>query len=492
MNTEAQRTGDRNTRLDSVDFSEDGAPLSGGLYSQLQKDIEDKYKDKAKPKANENGIDAAMKVLQGQMQEQERALKQSQQNIKSQYDIGLLDTQDYLTAEYEARKAALAKEADIAQQEVDLASKKKNPVALEEAKNQQNKIRDEQLANEQKYVDDSQSLMAKNQRDVQAYIESLNASYTTRQQAIANLVSGAGLGDADKDQLNRLNQVQQEYDKAAESLRKSQEKGTAHGGISQSQYNDELAALQSNLQQRLDLETTYTENLKAVQADGWNGATRFMANYQRSADNVASHVETVFGTATKGMEDAFATFVTTGKLSFGGLATSIIADIARMQARAAISGLFSYAVSAVSSYFGAGSSGSTNGGTIDADARGSYAKGGAFVSGVQKFASGGAFTNGVVSSPTVAPMALFGEAGPEAIMPLTRAADGSLGVRSVGNTESGSAISISVQVNSDGSSSVQSPSDYSAFGKDLADFVDGRINKKITRATKDGGVLSTR
>lgn len=58
-----------------------------------------------------------------------------------------------------------------------------------------------------------------------------------------------------------------------------------------------------------------------------------------------------------------------------------------------------------------------------------FAKGGAFVGGVQAFANGGAFTNSVVSSPTTFPMGLMGEAGPEAIMPLSRTADGSLGVR---------------------------------------------------------------
>ena len=47
-------------------------------------------------------------------------------------------------------------------------------------------------------------------------------------------------------------------------------------------------------------------------------------------------------------------------------------------------------------------------------------------------AKGNPFTNGVVSSPTLAPMALFGEAGEEAIMPLARSSDGSLGVRAAG------------------------------------------------------------
>jgi len=51
---------------------------------------------------------------------------------------------------------------------------------------------------------------------------------------------------------------------------------------------------------------------------------------------------------------------------------------------------------------------------------------------LQAFATGGVFTNSVVNSPTVAPMALFGEAGPEAIMPLARGPGGVLGVHAHG------------------------------------------------------------
>lgn len=69
----------------------------------------------------------------------------------------------------------------------------------------------------------------------------------------------------------------------------------------------------------------------------------------------------------------------------------------------------------------------------------------AAMSGAMPFADGGTFTQGrvmpfarggVVSSPTYFPMrggtGLMGEAGPEAIMPLTRGADGRLGVRTEG------------------------------------------------------------
>ncbi|WP_395540220.1 phage tail tape measure protein [Neotabrizicola sp. sgz301269] len=61
-----------------------------------------------------------------------------------------------------------------------------------------------------------------------------------------------------------------------------------------------------------------------------------------------------------------------------------------------------------------------------------FAKGGGFAQGrVMPFAQGG-----IVASPTMFPMrggrGLMGEAGPEAIMPLTRGADGRLGVQAAG------------------------------------------------------------
>lgn len=59
---------------------------------------------------------------------------------------------------------------------------------------------------------------------------------------------------------------------------------------------------------------------------------------------------------------------------------------------------------------------------------GANALGAAYYKGMKMFASGGAFSNSVVSNPTIFPMGVMGEAGPEAIMPLTRMGDGSLGV----------------------------------------------------------------
>lgn len=61
-----------------------------------------------------------------------------------------------------------------------------------------------------------------------------------------------------------------------------------------------------------------------------------------------------------------------------------------------------------------------------------FAKGGAFTHGrVMPFAQGG-IVSGPVSFPMRGGRGLMGEAGPEAIMPLTRGADGRLGVQAAG------------------------------------------------------------
>lgn len=68
---------------------------------------------------------------------------------------------------------------------------------------------------------------------------------------------------------------------------------------------------------------------------------------------------------------------------------------------------------------------------------GLFANGGAFGT-AQKFANGGAFTNQIVNTPTLFQFAngskfgQMGEAGPEAVVPLSRGANGKLGVQAHG------------------------------------------------------------
>ncbi|MBM7068032.1 phage tail tape measure protein [Actibacterium sp. 188UL27-1] len=137
------------------------------------------------------------------------------------------------------------------------------------------------------------------------------------------------------------------------------------------------------------------------------------------------------GSISRGLHGAFKGLV------FDGMKLS---DALRQVANSVVNATFSAAVKPVTSHFGGLISQGING--LIGGAAG-FANGGAFTQGrVTPFAKGG-----VVTGPTHFPMrgglGLMGEAGPEAIMPLSRGADGKLGVR----TEGGSARPVQVVMN---------------------------------------------
>ena len=101
--------------------------------------------------------------------------------------------------------------------------------------------------------------------------------------------------------------------------------------------------------------------------------------------------------------------------------------------------------------------------------------------GIQKFAMGG-----VVNKPTIFPFAngtgLMGEAGPEAIMPLQRAANGKLGVIASG----GGSTNVTVNVDANGTS-VQGDQ---AQAKQLGVAVSAAVQAELVKQQRPGGLLS--
>lgn len=110
------------------------------------------------------------------------------------------------------------------------------------------------------------------------------------------------------------------------------------------------------------------------------------------------------------------------------------------------------------------------------------------------FAKGGAFTNSIVTEPTHFRFAkgggfglgLMGEAGPEAIMPLKRAADGSLGVSAEGFGGGGTVVAMKVIVNNYSSEKVEAKESQGEGGeRQLEITIGSMINKHITSGKAD-------
>ncbi len=106
-----------------------------------------------------------------------------------------------------------------------------------------------------------------------------------------------------------------------------------------------------------------------------------------------------------------------------------LSDALKVVANSMISTAYKAAVRPVTDHFGGMIASGVSGmfGGLDG-----FAHGGAFAQGrVMPFANGGV-VNGPVTFPMRGGTGLMGEAGPEAIMPLTRGPDGRLGVRAQG------------------------------------------------------------
>lgn len=110
------------------------------------------------------------------------------------------------------------------------------------------------------------------------------------------------------------------------------------------------------------------------------------------------------------------------------------------------------------------------------------------------FAKGGAFTNSIVTEPTNFRFAkgggfglgLMGEAGPEAIMPLKRAADGSLGVSAEGLGGGNVAMMMKVIINNYSSEKVEAKESQGEGGERQLEIIIGSmINKHITSGKAD-------
>ena len=186
--------------------------------------------------------------------------------------------------------------------------------------------------------------------------------------------------------------------------------------------------------------------------------------YFDTIGDFAKQTQDAVAGAFKGMEDALVKFVQTGKLNFSDLARSIMADLTRMIVRASLLNFLS-----PFPFF-------------DRITGGKNAMGNAYDAGnkISKFAYGG-----IVKKPTLFPMAqgmgLMGEAGPEAIMPLKRGANGKLGVQS-----SGGVGNIVVNVDASGSSVEGDTARSQAFGRALA----AAIQSEMIKQRRPGGLLT--
>ncbi|WP_150312579.1 phage tail tape measure protein [Enterobacter hormaechei] len=253
------------------------------------------------------------------------------------------------------------------------------------------------------------------------------------------------------------------------------------GKLDDAGYKKELAALRKYYAEEDKLRGDW----KAGAVSGWN-------EYLDAATNTYDAVKNVASSTLTGLSNMLTELMTTGTASvkeFGKSMLKMILEITNQL-------IVAYTVQAAMGWISGGSKGgSTPGGSYANAAAGLTfnAKGGVYDSpGLSKY------VNGVYDSPQYftfqgaskfAKGGVFGEAGPEAIMPLAKDSAGRLGVRAQGGGGMAPVINTTVNVDAGGSATVQSSSSGDAMGRALADEMQNAALQVIQKHLKPGGMI---
>ncbi|HGB4053009.1 TPA: phage tail tape measure protein [Salmonella enterica subsp. enterica serovar Adelaide] len=251
-------------------------------------------------------------------------------------------------------------------------------------------------------------------------------SLVRQQHAMA--LATMGMGDQQRGRYEERLKIQQHYQEQLEQLKRDSK---AKGTYDSDEYRQAEQALKGSLDRRLAEWADYNAKVDAAQGDWTQGASRALDNFLAQGGNVAGMTENVFTNAFNGMADSIANFSVTGKGSFRSLTVSILADLAKMEARIAASKL----LGSVLAMFGFGTSagGSTPSGAYSSAALSVIPNADG---GVYRSAGLSQYSGSIVNRPTFFAFArgaaVMGEAGPEAILPLRRGTNGKLGVAAAG------------------------------------------------------------
>lgn len=309
--------------------------------------------------------------------------------------------------------------------------------------NESQKQRLEQLATE---VDRLNAVKKANEENLKLaeYISNLQRENANVAASLDADVIGAGLGDKARERMREQLNIEREFLEKREDLQRRYQSGDIANQEDYDRYNQEL---DKALAERLDKYRSHYDQLDELQGNWLAGAQNGLANWVDTSSDYYTQVSDLVGNTLDGLVDNMADALSGNKADWASWANSVLNELQKVLLRAIM----------VNTLKSAGDSGwfGSLGGMFGSSVAGAASAGGATPSGAYtgaasqlKFAKGGVmdspdlsrFRNGVVNSPTMFAFAkgagLMGEAGPEAIMPLTRTADGNLGVRMVDDTVS--------------------------------------------------------
>ncbi|HBI7978309.1 TPA: phage tail tape measure protein [Escherichia coli] len=315
---------------------------------------------------------------------------------------------------------------------------------------------------------------------IAAYESSLADSNASVRASNEAQLLGYGDGTRIRERLQEMWNIRQEFEqKNNELLRQYQT-----GEIEEALWKQEKTLNEKYLEERLNDQQDYYAKADALRSN-WNaGLKEGLTNWADSATDYASQAADAVVSTMDGLVSNISEALAGNVVDWRNWGSSILQEVSKILMNAAIvNGLKSLSGTMSGAGGWIGSVGDWLSGAV------ANAKGGVYTS-----ANLSAYSNTIVDTPTYFAFAkgagLMGEAGPEAIMPLTRAADGSLGVRVIGNVNGGGGFVYSpvYHINIQNKGSNGEIDTQSARG--LVDLIDSRVVSIMQSSRRDGGLCS--
>ncbi|WP_286913290.1 MULTISPECIES: phage tail tape measure protein [unclassified Pseudomonas] len=298
------------------------ARLKPEAIARVRADIEEQYKDPATKKTPAYREDAGTKALD-QARQQYSVLQQQNILIGAQRgEVQKLGEAGQALVKWEQQLA------DIKDKKT-LTADQKSLVANQDlitAQLKRNAALEREMQLRKVATEEAQKLAA--------FEANLNSQLQRSAIGLNSNLAGAGLGDQAQQRLQERFSIEQQYQQQMDNLLQQRNEGR----ISEELYQKENAALQNALDQRLAMQEQYYLRVDEQQSSWSLGAKAAFNTYLEQAQNVAGQTRTLFTNAFSNMEDAVATFVKTGKLSFKDFADDVIEDLIRIQVRQAAAG----------------------------------------------------------------------------------------------------------------------------------------------------------
>lgn len=313
-----------------------------------------------------------------------------------------------------------------------------------------------------------------------AYESSLADSNASARASDDAQLLGYGEGTRMRERLQEMWSIRQAFEqKNNELLRQYQA-----GEIEEALWKQEKSLNEKYLEERLSDQQDYYAKADALRSN-WNaGLKEGLTNWADSATDYASQAADAVVSTMDGLVSNISDALAGNVVDWRNWGSSILQEVSKILMNAAIvNGLKSLSGTMSGAGGWIGSVGDWLSGAV------ANAKGGVYTS-----ANLSAYSNTIVDTPTYFAFAkgagLMGEAGPEAIMPLTRAADGSLGVRAIGNVNGGGGFVYSpvYHINIQNKGSNGEIDTQSARG--LVDLIDSRVVSIMQSSRRDGGLCS--